>query len=270
MSRMPRAADQVQTPPPWPLGPLVVVLALLVALVTGGGIVSAVILAAGHEISVTGDTALLVQLGGELAALGAALGLARMAGSARAIGFHGAGAGAATRQVAPLVLVLTALIIVPVASAGDFIDGSLAARTVALFVTLAVLVGIVEELLFRGVLGWWLRLDRHPWRYVAVSSVAFGMPHLLGGMSGAVLLNAAAVTLLFGVPFAAIFVRSRALLPLIVVHAANDVVAFLHTGSVVPDQQLSVAQIAATLALATGVAAGYVTWLWRALRAPTP
>jgi hypothetical protein len=85
--------------------------------------------------------------------------------------------------------------------------------------------------LFRGVVhqfigGWGLKT-------VLLSAVLFGLPHAVsvGAGVGELLANAFTVTMVVGVPFAALRERGLGLAPLIVLHGLIDVVAFLGTDS---------------------------------------
>ena len=96
--------------------------------------------------------------------------------------------------------------------------------TLLLFLALALFVGFVEETYFRGMM---LRalLKRGPWQAVIISSLFFGILHLLNVAAGANL----AATLLqvvyavaFGLMYAALALRTQTILPLIVIHGLTD------------------------------------------------
>lgn len=97
-----------------------------------------------------------------------------------------------------------------------------------LLVALAALVGFVEEVTFRGLLLRWL-VPRGLWRAAIVSSVAFGLMHLVnllvGGDSGATLVQVGYATSL-GFAFAAVTLRTGVLWPLVIIHALVDAAGF--------------------------------------------
>jgi len=97
------------------------------------------------------------------------------------------------------------------------------------FLCLALMVGFVEESAFRGLM---LRAlePLGEWRAVIVTTVLFGVTHLLnilageGGLQAVMqLLYAAAI----GFAFAALALRTRLIWPLVLVHALIDFVAFM-------------------------------------------
>lgn len=136
----------------------------------------------------------------------------------------------------------------------------------ALAVTLlAVLIGINEELWFRGLVVDQLGGALRPWLVIIGSALLFGLPHLSD--SAATVLNAAGVALAVGVPFACVRLRYGSLWPLIVVHSLIDIWAFLHTSSVVAEGNPSTGEIAAGLIVPACIAAGYLTWFARSRRA---
>lgn len=110
-----------------------------------------------------------------------------------------------------------------------------------LFLAIALLVGFVEESYFRGMI---LRalLRRGPWQAVIISSLCFGILHLLNLAGGATL----AATLLqvvyaaaIGLMYAALALRTQTILPLIVTHGLTDFVGFLALNSTVNTTGLS-------------------------------
>lgn len=98
-------------------------------------------------------------------------------------------------------------------------------------IALAGLVGFVEEGLYRGLFMKWL-LPRGVVTAVLVSSVAFALTHALNLMGGQSV-NATALqivfALLFGTVAALLRLRAGSLLPLMLWHAAFDLVSFLGT-----------------------------------------
>jgi membrane protease YdiL (CAAX protease family) len=110
-----------------------------------------------------------------------------------------------------------------------------------LFLALALLVGFVEETYFRGMI---LRalLRRGPWQAVIISSLFFGILHLLNGAAGANL----AATLLqvvyavaIGLMYAALALRTQTILPLIVTHGLTDFFGYIAFTSTVVTTSLS-------------------------------
>ena len=110
-----------------------------------------------------------------------------------------------------------------------------------LFLALALLVGFVEETYFRGMM---LRalLIRGPWQAVIISSLFFGILHVLNAAAGANL----AATLLqvvyavaIGLMFAALALRTQTILPLIVIHGLTDFFGYLAFNSTIVTSSLS-------------------------------
>jgi membrane protease YdiL (CAAX protease family) len=85
-------------------------------------------------------------------------------------------------------------------------------------VLLAILAGIGEELLFRGVIQVWLAQRFPAWLAVAGASVLFGVGHWLSSPY-------AALATLIGAYLGLVFLLSGNLLAPIVAHAGYDVVA---------------------------------------------
>jgi uncharacterized protein len=112
---------------------------------------------------------------------------------------------------------------------------------ILLFLAIALLVGFVEETYFRGMMLRALRI-RGPWQAVIISSLFFGILHLLNVAAGANL----AATLLqvvfavaIGLMYAALALRTQTILPLIVTHGLTDFVAYLAFTSTVVTTGLS-------------------------------
>jgi CAAX protease family protein len=110
-----------------------------------------------------------------------------------------------------------------------------------LFLALALLVGFVEETYFRGMMLRALRI-RGPWQAVIISSLFFGIVHLLNGAAGANL----AATLLqvvyavaIGLMYAALALRTQTILPLMVTHGLTDFFGFLAFTSTIVTTGLS-------------------------------
>lgn len=104
-----------------------------------------------------------------------------------------------------------------------------------LFLAVALLVGFVEETYFRGMI---LRalLIRGPWQAVIISSLLFGMLHLLnvaGGANLAATLLQVVYAVAIGLMYAALALRTQTILPLIVIHGLTDFFAFIALNSTV-------------------------------------
>ena len=86
---------------------------------------------------------------------------------------------------------------------------------------LAVLPAFAEEIMFRGVLARALGRTRPAWQAILMSSLAFGCYHLLPAQ--------AAATFLLGCLLSFVTLRSRSIVPAIVVHVVNNAVAIVIT-----------------------------------------
>lgn len=144
---------------------------------------------------------------------------------------------------------------------GDLVDSGVDLDDALAFLLLALAIGLAEELWFRGVLVEVLGGRARPWLAVLGSALLFGLPHLAG--DAASLLNAGAVTLAVGVPFAVVRLRARSLWPLVAAHTLIDAWAFLHTSGVVATGSPSPGEIVAGLLLPGALALGYCLWLAR-------
>jgi membrane protease YdiL (CAAX protease family) len=114
----------------------------------------------------------------------------------------------------------------------------------------AMLVGFVEETVFRGMI---LRalLIRGPWQAAIISSLIFGLAHALNLLSGAnvgATLLQVGETLALGFMFAALALRTQTILPLIVAHGLIDFFGFLAYNSSVVTTGLSVLVVLVTCA----------------------
>ena len=136
---------------------------------------------------------------------------------------------------------------------------------VLFFVILAGLIGFVEEVFFRGLILQALAPEGL-WRAAVVSSIVFGLMHLLNLLFGAdlvaTLLQTAYATAM-GFGFAAVTLRTGSLWPLIAIHAAIDFAGFVTAqgtvmGSVTPTE-------IAIYALYIVVFAGYGVLMMRAI-----
>lgn len=90
------------------------------------------------------------------------------------------------------------------------------------FIGLAITAGLCEELLFRGLLIWYLSLYLGPWPALILSVLLFGAAHLYQGPKNA--LRCAAI----GLVAALLYVWSGSLLPPMLLHVAVD----LHGGAI--------------------------------------
>ncbi|HZW02816.1 MAG TPA: type II CAAX endopeptidase family protein, partial [Anaerolineaceae bacterium] len=101
--------------------------------------------------------------------------------------------------------------------------------SVLTFLLLALLVGFVEETAFRGLILQALAPGGR-WQAVIVSSVLFGLVHLMNGLAGSStvdLLLQLGYTMAFGFGWAAVTLRTRSIGPLVIIHALIDFPAFL-------------------------------------------
>lgn len=239
------------------------VLFIMVQLVAGGLLAVADISPSLSGGVSAADTYALCAL--ELAVLLGALGLL-FARSDRSLGLRWRGAGGWAGMFAssfvPLVVVVPGLALAATGS-GSVFASELTAPIVLGFVTFAVLVGVAEELWFRGLIMDTLNPVEHPWRAILVSSVLFGLPHVLAsadGITTATALNAAAVTLAVAVPFACVRIVHRSIMPLILWHAVIDTWAFLHTAGVTAEGDPKTSEALAALLIPALLAIGYLLW----------
>lgn len=89
-------------------------------------------------------------------------------------------------------------------------------RDLASFYRLSVTAGVVEEIVFRGFMLWYLSFFMALWPAVLVSSVAFGLAHSYQGFSGMIRVG------LVGLAFGALFVVSGSIWLPIVGHILVD------------------------------------------------
>ena len=126
----------------------------------------------------------------------------------------------------------------------------------ALYVLSMIWVGILEEVIFRGLLFTAMRKDSLKWA-VAVSSLTFGFGHIVNLLNGAELL-ATLLQVVYataaGFLFTVMFLKSGSLLPCILTHCAiNSFSAFGVEGSKTLDM--------ITAAVLTVVAVLYALWI---------
>ena len=139
-------------------------------------------------------------------------------------------------------------------------NGMRAAEAVA-FVVRMLLVGFLEELIFRAFLFNAIRRQNLP-RAIVISAVTFGLGHIVNlanGQSGAN--TAAQIVFAVAVGFMMVFLylRSGSLLACIGLHALNNVLAGFCTYSVLGGEENRLP----VLALRILLIAGYTVWLWR-------
>jgi membrane protease YdiL (CAAX protease family) len=97
---------------------------------------------------------------------------------------------------------------------------------VSTLAALAVLPPFAEEIVFRGVLARGLATARPPWQAILISSAVFGAYHILPAQ--------AAATFLLGCLLAFLTLRSGSIVPAIIVHFLNNVIAIVVTRETVP------------------------------------
>jgi uncharacterized protein len=85
------------------------------------------------------------------------------------------------------------------------------------FVAVSITAGVCEEILFRGMLGWYLTGPLGAWGAQAAVLVLFGAGHIYLGVQGAVR------ALLAGAVFAGLYLWSGSLVPSILLHALVDI-----------------------------------------------
>ena len=94
---------------------------------------------------------------------------------------------------------------------------------------LALTVGLAEEIYFRGIIcNMWLRQSKK--KAVVISSVLFGLCHLMNIMGGAGIAETAlqiCFAFAYGIAFALIFARSRSIWPCVLLHAFHDLCSFV-------------------------------------------
>jgi membrane protease YdiL (CAAX protease family) len=90
-------------------------------------------------------------------------------------------------------------------------------RTYTVFFWLSITAGIVEEILYRGFVFWYLQPFMPGWAVVAISALAFGLGHSYQGVGGVVRVT------LIGVAFGAYYLLTGSIWLPIVVHAVLDI-----------------------------------------------
>lgn len=165
------------------------------------------------------------------------------------------------RKASPRTLLLIAPMLLP--ALVNFYPGCLFPgwAEIAGYLLVALSVGFVEEVLFRGVM---LRTVEPlgQVRAVVVTTVMFSLSHLLNVFGGGAWWQSAmqvGYTAAIGVAFAALALRGGALWPLIIVHGLIDFVAFLANPALVSDPAVEVpVNLAITAAFIV-----YGVWVFR-------
>lgn len=119
---------------------------------------------------------------------------------------------------------------------------------IAGFLALALMVGFVEEVFFRGLMlqGLW---QKGLTRAITISTLLFGGTHLMNALAGrgAVdIVTQLGDTLAIGFAFTMVVIRTRVIWPLIAIHALIDFVAFLPSDHVVTDNEMIVRGVGIT------------------------
>jgi membrane protease YdiL (CAAX protease family) len=186
----------------------------------------AIFLLAGTVVSIMKWPVLAIYAGGStgLALLGAAL-LTRF-GWWREAGFR----GPTNRR--DLLLFWLPLLTVFGNMLGGFNPPDL--RSIAIFLVLALLAGFGEEAVFRGLMVRVLA-GQGLWRAAGVSSVVFGVSHLLnvlGGSDPAYVLLQICYAFAIGFAYAALVLRTGMVWPLVITHFLTDFVGFSVGGGI--------------------------------------
>ena len=185
------------------------------------GLVLVVYLAAGTVASVAGLTGLWLYAIANIVLTVAVAVILTVMGWWRRVGFR-----APRRRRDLLFFLVPFLPVVINAVPGVQFVGAVAVTGLLL---LALMVGFVEESVFRGLMLTTLRA-RGAWRAVIVTSVLFGLTHLANVLAGATVvetISQLAYTIAFGIAFAALVLRKGIVWPLVLAHAAIDAVFFL-------------------------------------------
>lgn len=169
-------------------------------------------------------------------------------------------------SIRPLLPVLVAAVIVPMAllvlTGRPLVADDVTIGRATLLCVLAIAVGIAEEVVFRIGLVSATGGVGAPMFAAACSALLFGVAHLANeGAASAVAVNAVAVALMVGVPFAAVRLVSGSVFGAILVHVAIDVLGLLQLGGFRLPEHAKPAEAAMQLGVAAAVAAGYLRWL---------
>ena len=120
------------------------------------------------------------------------------------------------------------------------------------------LIGYVEELLFRGFLFRALLKKDGATPAILISAVTFGIGHIVNLLAGQASLETVIqvfFAIAWGFIFTLAFMKGGSLWPCIIIHALVDVASTFSAGSMTAEMVYMIATIA--------VAAVYVPWLWR-------
>ncbi len=121
-------------------------------------------------------------------------------------------------------------------------------------ISLALMAGVTEEVAFRGIPGSYLmrqwRAEKAIPRAAILTSIVFGLIHATNIFVGAdpvATLVQVIYAFCLGILFAAVYLRTTNLLPTMLLHFLNDVLAFLATGYVVNGVQVQAFSLADNL-----------------------
>jgi membrane protease YdiL (CAAX protease family) len=172
-----------------------------------------------------------------------------------------AGARRSAALLLPLLLVLPlSFALDPAVTVGDVFTRA----PLGFVVPFSILVGLVEEFVFRGLLVGMLGGSRAPWFAALWSAGLFGGVHVLGAdgmVTGSTVVLALAITMMLGIPFALVYLRTGSIAGPIAVHAVWDIAAISAQGLTPPTVRL--VDGLATLGLAAVVGGAYAAWFWR-------
>lgn len=139
------------------------------------------------------------------------------------------------------------------------------------FALVALTTGFAEEAIFRGI-GVTALLKRGTMQAALLSSLVFGGMHLANLLVGADPLATGLqvmVAFLFGIACSALLISTRAILPLVMIHAIEDFVSFVGAGDVRSTSAPSLGDVLMTLLLFLPLAV-YGIWLLRRGRSGLP
>lgn len=194
----------------------------------------------------------------ELATLAGALLVARRVGFG-AVGLRLRGALRSIVLLAPLLLLLPLVFALDPRSELDLAaNGDLLGYALGL----SALIGLAEELVFRGILVGMLGGSAFPWFAAAWSSILFGGAHVIGldgQVTAASAVNSVVVGVMLGFPFALVYLRTGSIVGAMLVHFAWDAVVFTAVGFGF-SSDVGLVDGAGTVALGLTVAAAYAWW----------
>jgi membrane protease YdiL (CAAX protease family) len=175
----------------------------------------------------------------------------------RPVGLRWQGAGRSIVLLAPLMALLAYLV---AADPTVSVRAALESELLPLVIVLCLLIGLTEELVFRGLLVGILGGSRLPVFAALVSGALFGLVHVVALDANSALI-AWSIFGLFGVPFALVYLRTGSILGIALLHAGWDTVIIASRGIEQPANQAAAVDPSA-LALPGIVAVAYVTWFW--------